>query len=156
MYVWTKKAETDFRAKYPHRPLLRKAGHEVIWEGRPILAGTILDGYISRGWIAEDGKIKTLRDGCPVKTGKTLDYREQRTRWQKLQKYLSIPGISLHEVATKMGYRSTTPIGDFVCKYGEQLAKKYGKLPYIRKIQKKYWLEVMEQKPAVNPDMLHL
>lgn len=148
MYVWTTKAEEDFRIKYPQRPLLRKAGHEVIWEGKPLLAGTILDGYISRGWIAEDGKVKTLRDGYQAKSGKTLDVKEQRTRWRKLQKYLSMPGISLHEVATKMGYRSTTPIGDFVCIYGQRLSEKYGKLPYLRNIRKKYWLNVMEPKPA--------
>lgn len=146
MFVWTQKAEDDFRAKYPRRPLLRKAGHEVIWEGQPLKTGSILDGYISRGWIAENGKIK--RAAKPIcNPAKTMPMREQVSKWKKLQKYLSQPKVSMREVAGKMGYRSTTPLGDFVTKYGVSLAAKYGKLPYVRNIKKKCLLTVMESKP---------
>lgn len=146
MFVWTKKAEDDFRAKYPKRPLLRKEGHEVIWEGKPLGIGSIMDGYIARGWIAEDGKIK--RAAKPVcNLGKVMPIKEQVSRWKKLQRYLSQPKVSMREVAVKMGYRSTTPLGDFVTKYGVDLAAKYGKLPYVRNIKKKSLLTVMEPKP---------
>lgn len=146
MFVWTKKAEDDFRAKYPQKPLARKAGHEVIWEGQPLEKGSILDGYIARGWIAKNGKI--LREEKPnYNPGKVMPMREQVSKWKKLQKYLSQPKVSMREVAVRMGYRSTTPLGDFVTKYGVSLAAKYGKLPYVRNVKKKCLLTVMEPKP---------
>lgn len=52
MYVWTKKAETDYRAKHPHRKNERKAGTEALWENKP-LDRTIVEGYAERGWICE-------------------------------------------------------------------------------------------------------
>lgn len=143
MYYWTKKAEEDYRKKYPNKPLRRKAGGEVIWEGKPLMAGTILDGYISRGWIKENDKVIKSHDKTCGGV-KKLSQVEQRLRWYKLQKYLSMPGITLTELARKMGHKSTTPIVDFVFRYGKELAEKYGKLPYLRNMRRQYWIDVME------------
>lgn len=143
MYCWTKKAEEDYRKKYPNKPLRRKAGGEVLWEGRPLMAGTILDGYISRGWIAQGDKV--VKPSGNGRGGiKELSLVEQRLRWMKLQKNLSYPGVTLGELAKKMGYKSTTPVVDFVFRYGRSLAEKYGKLPYLKNMRRKFWIEVTE------------
>ena len=57
------------------------------------MAGTILDGYISRGWIKENDKVIKSHDKTCGGV-KELSQIEQRLRWYKLQKYLSIPGYT--------------------------------------------------------------
>lgn len=107
------------------------------------MAGTILDGYISRGWIKENDKVIKSHDKACGGV-KKLSQIEQRLRWYKLQKYLSMPGITLTELARKMGHKSTTPVVDFVARYGKKLAEKYGKLPYLKNMRRQYWIDVME------------
>jgi hypothetical protein len=52
MYVWTKKAETDYRAKHPHRKNERKAGTPALWYGKE-LSKSFVESYAERGWIIE-------------------------------------------------------------------------------------------------------
>lgn len=148
MFVWTKKAEEAYRAKYPHRKNERKAGTMVTWEGKELHAGTILDGYASRGWVDEvepEPVIVEPVKSTPKKKIHTLPNTEKRKRWYKLAYYFNQPApMSLEEIAKQMGYRSHHTLSDLVKNYGEEMVKKYGKLPYREGMKAPYWRKVME------------
>lgn len=149
MFVWSKKAEQDYRTRHPHRKNERKAGSVIMWEGRELKAGTILDGYASRGWVykmaAERPHNKERLVTKGNKGGHMLSNGEKRKRWYKLLYYFSQPGkLSLKAITEALGYKSHCVVSDFVKTYGEELAGKYGKLPYNEGLKSKFWKDVME------------
>jgi hypothetical protein len=149
MYVWTKKAETDYRAKYPHRKNERKAGGVIKWDGRVLEAGTILDGYIARGWVCKVNeqkkkvvlKIKEKKFRC----GNVLSETEKKMRWYKLIYFFHQPTAwTIETITNALGYSSRSMLSDFIKRHGKELAAKYGKLPYNKWLKASYWQEVME------------
>ena len=145
MYVWTKKAEREYRERHPHRKNERKAGTVVTWEGKELGTCTILEGYASRGWVAEHGKkVVIVKTGPSNRLGRPLTTTEQGRRWLKLMKYFAIPDMTVKDAAKAIGLKSANPINDLIAMHGKELAAKYGKLPKIKGVKKSYWLEVME------------
>ena len=147
MFVWTEKAEEAYRAKYPHRKNERKSGTVATWEGQELQSGTILQGYYSRGWVKEvepEPKPIIVKQK-PSKEKNSLTESEKRKRWYKLIYYFNQPAPpSLDEIAKQMGYRSHHALSDLVKNYGEEMVKKYGKLPYREGMKAPYWRKTME------------
>ncbi len=144
MFVWTEQAEKDFRKKYPHRKNERKAGTPAMWDGREIKAGTILEGYQERGWVCEtETKQKPKRKTSNNRRSR-LSAKEKRQRWGKLMFYFGQHPSSLEEVASWLGFQSGITINKFVARHGEELAEKYGKLPFMPGLKKDFWNKVME------------
>lgn len=147
MFVWTKKAEEAYRAKYPHRKNERKAGTMIMWEGKELHDGSILQGYYSRGWVEEAKKSEPK-----VKLKRTHKYHsmpdsEKRKRWYKLIFFFNQPNkLTLDYISKGMGYHSHNVISDFVKNYGEEMVAKYGKLPYREELRSLFWKNVMEMK----------
>jgi hypothetical protein len=149
MWVWTKKAEADFLAKWGKRKsLTRKAGTEALYDGAPLSNGFI-EAYSGRGWIesADEAPPKTQWQVC-VNGDKEKFYKR---RWEMLKFWLSqknVPSITL--IAENMGLSRGEVLSNFVRKHGPRLAEKYGKLPYFPggKGQKlcDAWQKVMEAK----------
>lgn len=147
MYIWTEKAERDYRMRYPHRKNERKAGTVVKWEGRDLTVGSILDGYASRGWVrkADEDKPLVVKVQKNSKKGHYLPQKELKKRWCKLIYYMSQPGkMSIESIAQAMGYKSHHSISDLVESHGVELATRYGKLPYYASLRSPKWQRVME------------
>lgn len=150
MYVWTHKAENDFKAKYPGRKVTRIAGDTVTWEGKVLECGCILDGYIERGWVKNTEKEHCEKAKVKAKhvyrlPNNSMSAAERRRRWGKLLFVFNQPNVcSIQDAATAMGLKSATSINDFVSKYGKELALKYGRLPHLRGVKRSYWFDVME------------
>ena len=153
MYVWTKKAEQDYRAKHPHRKNERKAGTEALWENKP-LDRTIVEGYAERGWICE--VVNNVVKPVPVKKKKSsagsvdghcLTKAECRKRWRKMIKLFGAPNkYSIHDISLAIGLKSDSGMNGFIYKYGIELANKYGKLPYKEGLRMPIWEKIMEAK----------
>ena len=149
MFVWTEKAERDYRIKYPHRKNEHKAGEVVKWDGKILEIGSILEGYAERGWIREQEEEKpvTVKKNKNTGTGHYLSKRELQKRWCKLRFYMSQPGkMSIEMIAQKMGHKSHHCITDMVASHGLELAAKFGKLPYYPSLRSPKWKQVMEDK----------
>jgi len=152
MYVWTKKAETDYRAKHPHRKNERKAGTQALWYGEE-LSQSFVESYAERGWICE--VVNDVVKPVPVKKEKSagsvdghcLTKEECRKRWRKLVKLFGAPNkYSMYDIALEIGLKSDSAVSGFVYKYGVELSKKYGKLPYKEGLRMPIWAKVMEAK----------
>lgn len=148
VYVWTEKAEADYRAKWPDSPCKRIAGEEALYDGRS-LSSIVIPAYQERGWIKRVGEYQ----GGPMNrderiNGLTDDVK--RDRWMKLKMlFQRSKGTTLTDVSQKMGFSDKTSLSHFVANYGEELAKKYGRLPVpslsgCRKLKSQIWLRVME------------
>jgi hypothetical protein len=152
VYVWTKKAEQHYRRRHPHRKNEWKEGTEALWENKP-LNRTIVEGYAERGWICE--VVNNVVKPVPVKKEKSagsvdghcLTKEECRKRWRKLVKLFGAPNkYSLYDIALEIGLKSDSAVSGFVYKYGVELSKKYGKLPYKEGLRMPIWAKVMEAK----------
>lgn len=150
MYVWTKKAEADYRAKWPDSPCKRIAGREALYDGKK-LTSTDIPAYQERGWIKRVGEYQ----GGPMnrdERGNGLLEDVKRDRWKKLKiLFQRSSSTTLAEVSQKMGFSNKTSLSHFVETYGEELAEKYGRLPVpslsgCRKLKSQIWIRVMEVK----------
>lgn len=152
MYVWTAKAEADYKEKWPGQPCKRIAGQEALYDGRPLSSiGIVIPAYQERGWIKRVGEYQ----GGPMNrderiNGLTDDVK--RDRWMKLKLlFRRSKGTTLTDVSQKMGFSDKTSLSHFVANYGEELAEKYGRLPVPslsghRKLKSSLWLRVTEVK----------
>jgi hypothetical protein len=150
MYVWTEKAEADYRAKWPDSPCKRLAGQEAKYDGKA-LSGIVIPAYMERGWIKRVGEYQ----GGPMNhseriNGLTEDIKHDR--WKKLKiLFQRSHNTTLSEVSKKMGFSDKTSLSHFVETCGEELAEKYGRLPEPslsggRKLKSQVWRRVMEVK----------
>jgi hypothetical protein len=79
--------------------------------------------------------------------------REQayENRWKLLQYWMRQKNMdSIQQIAANMGFSGREVLRDFVKTHGEQMAEKYGKLPYFTGGQGRelsaVWTRVMEAK----------
>lgn len=151
MYVWTAKAERDYRAKWgPEHPCKRRAGQPATYGGSTVIQTTIAKAYAERGWIEIAQEKKPAMETCGRKMN---EKREQayEDRWKKLQYWLRQKNIeSIQQIAHNMGFSGREVLRDFVKAHGERMAEKYGKLPYFAGGQghelSVCWTRVMEAK----------
>jgi hypothetical protein len=79
--------------------------------------------------------------------GHCLTKEECHKRWRKLVKLFGAPNkYSLYDIALEIGLKSDSAVSGFVYKYGVELSKKYGKLPYKEGLRMPIWAKVMEAK----------
>ena len=151
MYVWTKKAETDYRARYPHRKNERKEGTQALWEGKE-LSKSFVEGYAERGWIVEmvankPKKIRLRKKAKASIDGYGMTKEKKRRRWGQLMFWFGQPNhYTIEDISAKMKLRSSSTISAFIRNYGIELANKYGKLPYKEGLRMPIWAQVMEAK----------
>lgn len=154
MYVWTQKAEDDYRAKHPAGPCKRIAGEEATYDGRPVTGGSFYQAYAMRGWLRKSDIKKPVKlyVNCYKKSPNAPDTSmppEQRyKRWIILQDWCrQVPKETMSYIAKKMGFKDKSTIYNFCTKYGRDLAKEYGKLPHMNKpnFRKGIWRYIMEQ-----------
>ena len=148
--MWTKKAEMDYRAKYPHRKNERKEGTRATWYGNE-LSKSFIEGYAERGWIVavvqnKPAKIKLQKKSEASMSGCKMTIEQKHERWNRLKYYFGQPNNSIEDIAIKLGLRSHGSLNEFVRRYGPELAKSYGKLPYRCGLRMSAWAEVMEEK----------
>jgi hypothetical protein len=150
MYVWTAKAEREYRKKYPGRQCLRIAGKEAKFDGKK-LPISIARAYYERGLIkSRDGEIiiDTEERQGRKKAAEMKEIFE--SRWLQLQFWFRQKNVpSINFVAANMGLGSEV-LAKFVRNHGEELAAKYGKLPFFSggrgQHLSDYWTRVMEAK----------
>jgi hypothetical protein len=152
-YVWTKKAERDYRAKWgPEHPCKRKAGQLATYGGSTVIQSTIAKAYAERGWI----KIVHEKEPAMDMRGRQRKMDEKKeqvyeTRWKMLQYWMRQKNMdSIQQIAANMGFSGREVLRDFVKTHGERMAEKYGKLPYFTGGQghelSVCWTRVMEAK----------
>ena len=55
MYLWTQKAEDDFRTRHPHireKDVKRRAGEPATYDGATLKTGEVSRAFQMRGWIS--------------------------------------------------------------------------------------------------------
>lgn len=129
--VWTEKAEQDFASRHPGKKNKRKAGTEVLYDGKTILVSmaenAVYRAYKLRGWVMT---VKTPEDER-LATGAHITEDEKKERWRTLQElFASDQNYTLREMAAVMGYKSADVVSRLIHNHGEMLVKKYGALPY--------------------------
>ena len=155
MVVWTKKAEHDYRAKWPGKACARIAGEVATFEGKPLTKGSsAYSPYAMRGWLRDSAEEKPVKMLPPEKTARykatpqTMPKNMQVERWEKLKFWCkSCPNATLRFIANNIGLKNGQSISNFVANYGSSLAKEFGKLPRLngRGFRQGIWLEIMEQ-----------
>jgi hypothetical protein len=150
MYVWTAKAEREFKAKYPRRVCQRKAGTEATYDGKKLTRQFVI-AYAERGWIdAIDDVIPDAETrGHRLKNAEKAKVHEKR--WKDLQFWLRQKNVpSVNYVAVCMGLSGSEILSKFVRDHGVEMAGKYGKLPFFPggrgQHLSDYWERVMEAK----------
>lgn len=154
MYVWTKKAEQEFRARHPHRKNNRKSGTVALWDGKPLEDESIVEGYALKGWIVEvtehGEKAVTIRqygESEGSKRGRATNKELQIKHWKQLLRLFDAQNrYSMEDISAMAGWKSPTTLMRFVEKHGKILAEKYGKLPYKEGLKSHIWQGVMEAK----------
>jgi hypothetical protein len=150
LVVWSKKAELEYAARHPRRKNIRKAGTPVMYDGKPIKAAanseSIFAGYKARGWV----KIMQGGDDSIHKVAAKANTEEdRRSRWESLQQLIgSANNYTLKEIAVIMGLSKDT-VTKFISKYGADMAKKYGKLPYHKTLARWYG-SIMKEPPKTK------
>ena len=161
MLVWTKKAEGDFRRKYPGRTCERIAGQAATWEGKALRKGSsVALGYRERGWVAEvpdpmpevnridmRGRNRRANDWSTGVHG--YDESVKKERWERLRFWFAQKNIkSLRQVALNMGFQRSNALTLFAKKYGQEMAERYGKLPNLSRRTPRQlsviWTRIME------------
>lgn len=151
VYVWTAKAEAEYRSRHPGKECERIAGEEALYDGRPLLRD-YAEAFRERGWIKSDSEpvkiMHKLRRARPQKYEPTQEMLDkQKERWKELQ-YLMGQGKPIRAIAELMGLSSGSVLSKFVRIHGIYLANMYGKLPRAEKryygMMAKYWKKVME------------
>jgi hypothetical protein len=151
VWVWTAKAEAEYRSRHPGKECERIAGEEALYDGRPLLRD-YAEAFQERGWIKDDSEpVKIMCKPRRVRPKKYEPSQEmldkQKERWKELQ-YLMGQGKPIRAIAELMGLSSGSVLSKFVRIHGIYLANMYGKLPRAEKryygMMAKYWKKVME------------
>jgi hypothetical protein len=153
MYVWTKKAESDYREKWgPDRPCKRVAGQPATYGSSTVIQSVIARAWQERGWIKQVDEVKPATErGRSARKVDTKREQAYEKRWKTMQFWMSQKNIdSIQQIAHNMGLSCREVLRDFVKAHGEQMAEKYGKLPYFvggsgQKLSN-IWTRVMEAK----------
>jgi hypothetical protein len=147
MYVWTQKAEDDYREKWPDRPCKRLAGQEIEYCGSRVVSASIIDAYSQRKWVRHiEEPVVTETRGGKGRT-KTKTDRIYERRWKNLQSLLKLDGLkSIKDLAQMLGFCEGAALTNFVRRHGEELVSEYGKLPHFETRQdlSEAWMKVME------------
>lgn len=152
-YVWTKQAERDYREKWgPEHPCKRVAGQVVTYCGSTVIQSVIARAWQERGWIKQVEEVRPATErGCGARKVDTKRERAYEKRWKTMQFWMRQKNIdSIQQIAHNMGLSCREVLRDFVKAHGEQMAAKYGKLPYFdggngQKLSS-IWQRVMEAK----------
>lgn len=152
MYVWTQKAERDFKTKYPRRACQRKAGTEATYDGRKLTSQFVV-AYTERGWIdaIDDVMPEPEKTRSHRRCKNTEKEKVYEKRWKDLQFWMRQKNVdSIQQISHNLGLSCRDVLRDFVKAHGEQMAAKYGKLPYFvggqgRELSS-IWTRVMEAK----------
>lgn len=150
MWVWTAKAEAEYRRRHPDKECERVEGAEAFYDGRPLLRD-YAEAFQERGWIKDDSEpVKIMCKPRRVRPKKYEPSQEmldkQKERWRQLQ-YLLGQGQHINTIAGLMGLSSGSVLSKFVRRHGIYLANMYGKLPRTEKyycMMADYWKKVME------------
>ena len=79
--------------------------------------------------------------------GNGMTIAQKRKRWGQLLYWFGQPNkYSIDDITEKLGLRSHSAVNGFVRKYGIELSRKYGKLPYKEGLRMPIWTEIMEAK----------
>ncbi|MBE6091930.1 MAG: hypothetical protein E7201_01945 [Selenomonas ruminantium] len=130
MIVWTKKAQNDWRARYPHRKNDRIAGAVAMYDGRVIppikTESSIFSAFLARGWLEV---IKTPEQKqAPAEPEEWMTEKERRRIWYKLY-FLIEEQEKTRDLPERLGL-TKTEFNKYISRYGRDMAAKYGKLPY--------------------------
>lgn len=86
MYLWTQKAEDDFRTRHPEaneKNIKRRAGQPATYDGKPVTV-TIASAFKMRGWIVEEKQNK-----------KSKAKKKEQALWSQWQKRINEKQIIL-------------------------------------------------------------
>ena len=153
MYVWTDKAEKDYRARHPKSICKRIAGEVATYDGAPV-NGTFLNAFAMRGWIRKSTEQKpfVVKEGCcderRKREGNKLADKEIKKRWENLKLWCkTYQDKSMRSIEKAMGIKGDGQIHNFCSKYGVYAAERYGKLPRMSRntFRTGIWLYIMEQ-----------
>jgi AraC-like DNA-binding protein len=161
LVVWTRKAEEDYRAKFPKRKNIRRAGTVAIYDGKPVeftrRDNSIFYAYNVRGWVET---IKEPGDEPPKeeKAGNCVTDEAMKERWQMMQVLFgSRENYTLAEIANMAGMSCSDSMRRFTRVHGSEMMKKYGKLPYkkgLKGLYPKYMRKPPREKPKVDKRVL--
>lgn len=154
MYVWTDKAERDYRLRHPGEKCKRIAGDVATYDGAPVINDTVRNAFAMRGWIRKSTESKPflVKEGCcderRKREGNKLADKEIKKRWDKLKLWCkTYQDESMRSIEKAMRIKGDGQIHNFCAKYGVYAAEKYGKLPRMSKntFRSGIWLYIMEQ-----------
>lgn len=161
LVVWTRKAEEDYRAKFPHRKNIRKAGTVAIYDGKPVeftrQDNSIFFAYNVRGWVET---IKEPKDEArqEEKAGNCVSDEAMKERWQMMQVLFGSPeNYTMVEIANMAGMSCSDTMRRFTKAHGSLMMKKYGMLPYkkgVNGLYAKYMRKPPREKPKVDKRVL--
>lgn len=86
MYLWTQKAEDDFRARHPRareKDILRRAGEPATYDGQPLKVGEIANAFKMRGWIVMQKKEKAKKKKQQTNKYAQLSWLEWQRRFKE-------------------------------------------------------------------------
>ncbi|SDO85838.1 hypothetical protein [Selenomonas ruminantium] len=156
--VWTEKAEQEYAARHPGKRNQRKAGTQVIYDGKPVAVSmsdsAVFRAYKARGWVRvlREKKHEYIGDLSP-RPNNCLSDEAREERWRQLQNYFgSEEKYSMKEITDFMGLTCTDTLKHFVVKYGKEMAARYGKLPYKKGLGAIY-TALMEKPPKEPPKL---
>lgn len=154
--VWTEKAEQEYAARHPGKRNQRKAGTQVIYDGKPVAVSmsdsAVFRAYKARGWVRvlREKKHEYIGELSP-RPNNCFSEEAKEERWKLLQVLFgSETDYSLGEIADQMGLACTDSIHYFVRKYGPEMVSKFGKLPYKKRLGATYE-RFMEKPPKEKP-----
>lgn len=154
--VWTEKAEQEYATRHPGKRNQRKAGTQVIYDGKPVAVSmsdsAVFRAYKARGWVRvlREKKHEYIGELSP-RPNNCFSEEAKEERWKLLQVLFgSETDYSLGEIADQMGLACTDSIHYFVRKYGPEMVSKFGKLPYKKRLGATYE-RFMEKPPKEKP-----
>lgn len=86
MYLWTQKAEDDFRARHPgikEKDVYRRAGQPATYDGKPLQSKEIANAFKMRGWIVEKSANKPAYQPKAVRA----EWEEWKKRFKESVKH---------------------------------------------------------------------
>ena len=145
MIVWTKKAEDDFKHKYPGRKVTRKAGEKALWDGIEVTKDRgLMHSFFLRGWIEENdsGKNPHCNNGNDISLLVDYDsFQSQRIetlkqncikraehRWLRILHFVK-RGFTAKQVAAEL-HITRTSLSKWVYKWRGYFADTYGDIKY--------------------------
>ena len=87
MYVWTQKAEDDFRRRHPNireKDVLRRAGEAATYDGKPIGTGEIQRAFQMRGWVVNKARYKKDFNQSAHTANEIIAEKGDKNLWMEL------------------------------------------------------------------------